>query len=427
MYLLWIFLLILFLGYPIAFAMFLVPTAYVLITGRAPLEIIPYVMYEQLNQFSLLAIPLFIFAGALVNEIGITEKLVDFSKQLVGRLRGGLSLMTIVVSTLFSGLSGSIVANTATVGPIMIPAMKKEGYPGSYAAGVVCAASSIDAYVPPSIAMILYAAVVGGISIGAMFIAGFAAGILVALLQMLAAYLISVKRKYPKYVVPFRIKDFGLSIVGAMPAIVCAFIIIIGMRAGATTATEIAAVLVLYVILLGLFWYKNLTWKKLIHCAFDSVKMSGIILIILGAAGPFMWVLTKERIIADIVESFSYLCTTPFATYFFFFLILTVAGMVMETTANILILSPIFAQIGLKVGLDPFVMAFVILMVLCIGPVTPPVGISLYAASVIANEKIEKVAVETWPFIMVELLAIILIILFPIIIKFFPNLMGYVV
>jgi len=305
--------------------------------------------------------------------------------------------------------------------------MKKEGYPGSYAAGVVCAASSIDAYVPPSIAMILYAAVVGGISIGAMFIAGFAAGILVALLQMLAAYLISVKRKYPKYVVPFRIKDFGLSIVGAMPAIVCAFIIIIGMRAGATTATEIAAVLVLYVILLGLFWYKNLTWKKLIHCAFDSVKMSGIILIILGAAGPFMWVLTKERIIADIVESFSYLCTTPFATYFFFFLILTVAGMVMETTANILILSPIFAQIGLKVGLDPFVMAFVILMVLCIGPVTPPVGISLYAASVIANEKIEKVAVETWPFIMVELLAIILIILFPIIIKFFPNLMGYVV
>ncbi len=212
MYLLVIFLLILFLGYPIAFAMFLVPTAYVLITGKAPLEIIPYTMYEQLNQFSLVAIPLFIFAGGLVNEIGITARLVEFSKQIVGRLRGGLSLTTIVVATLFSGLSGSIVANTATIGPIMIPAMKKEKYPGSFAAGVVCAASSIDAYVPPSIAMVLYAAVVGGISIGAMFIAGFAAGVLVALFQMIAAYLISVKRKYPKHEVPFRIKKFLLSI-----------------------------------------------------------------------------------------------------------------------------------------------------------------------------------------------------------------------
>ncbi len=424
MYLILIFLLVIFIGYPVGFALFLMPIAYILISGHHNLDITAFTMYWSLNNFSLLAIPLFIFAGAVINAIGLTDDLVAFSKQLVGRIRGGLAHMNIAVSTLFGGLNGSIVADTATVGSIMIPAMKKEGYSGAFSAAVTAASSSIGAIIPPSIAMIIYATMTG-ISIGAMFIGGIFAGILMCFLQMVAAYIVSKKRKYPKYTIPFNFKEFIITFLKAMPAIIAVMIIVFGMRSGAFTATEAAAIVCTYVLFLGFVWYRNLTINKLLECAFDTILLSGGILIILGAAGPFMWVLTTDKMIADMLDALSFLTTSPTLTYLFLIISIIFAGMVMESTANCLITGPILAKIAISAGLDPFIVAFIIIIGITMGPVTPPVGISLYTAAGISKEKIEKISIDVIPFLIADLIALILVILFPAIVKFLPTILGY--
>jgi tripartite ATP-independent transporter DctM subunit len=419
-----IFLLIIFLGYPVGFALFLMPIGYILITGHHNLDITAFTMYWSLNHFSLLAIPLFIFAGSIINAIGLTDDLVAFSKQLVGRIRGGLAHMNIAVSTLFGGLNGSIVADTATVGSIMIPAMKKEGYSGSFSAAITAASSSIGAIIPPSIAMIIYATMTG-ISIGAMFIGGIFAGILMCFLQMVAAYIVSKKRNYPKYTLHFNLKEFSITFLKAMPAIIAVMIIVFGMRSGAFTATEAAAIVCAYVLFLGFVWYRNLTINKLLACAFDAIKLSGGILIILGAAGPFMWVLTTDKMIADMLDALSFLTTSPNLTYIFLIVCIIFAGMVMESTANCLITGPILAKIGVSAGLDPFIVAFIIIIGITMGPVTPPLGISLYTAAYISKEKIETISKDVIPFLIADLIALILVIFFPAIVKFLPRILGY--
>lgn len=426
MTLLLLFLAIIFIGYPVGFALFLMPTAYIIITGLHNFDIIAFTMYWALNHFSLLAIPLFIFAGSIINAIGLTDDLVVFSKQLVGRITGGLAHMNIAVSTLFGGLNGSIVADTATVGSILIPAMQKEGYSPAFSAAITAASSSIGAVIPPSIAMIIYATMVN-ISVGALFIGGIFAGILMCSLQMVAAYIVSVRRKYPKYTIPFRLKDFTVSFLKAMPAIIAVLIIVFGMRSGAFTATEAAAIVCTYALFLGFVWYRNLTVRKLLDCAFEALKLTGGILIILGAAGPFMWILTTDNMIADMVNTFSFLTVSPTLTYFFLVTAIIFAGMVMESTANCLITGPILAKIAVNAGLDPFLVAFVIIIGITMGPVTPPLGISLYTAAYISGEKIEVISKEVIPFLLADVVALILVIFFPSIVTFLPRALGYVV
>jgi tripartite ATP-independent transporter DctM subunit len=319
------------------------------------------------------------------------------------------------------------VADTAMVGSILIPAMKQEGYPKSFSAAVTICSSSLAVIIPPSIAMIVYATVVGGTSIGALFIGGIFAGILMSFLQMLTAYIISIIRKYPRYETPFNLKSFILAFGNAFPAIIAMLIIAFGMRGGAFTATEAAAVLVAYALFLGLVWYRNLTLKKIVECALESIKMAGSILLIIGAAGPFMWVLTRERIIQNIMESLDFITTSPSMTYIFIIIFLVVAGMVMEGTAILIVMAPILSQLGVKAGLDPFVVAFVIIMALSVGPATPPVGIAIFTASVIAEEKIESIAKEIIPFVLSIIIAIILVIKFPSLIKWLPSLFGHAV
>jgi tripartite ATP-independent transporter DctM subunit len=426
MTLLLVFLAIIFIGYPVGFALFLVPTGYILITGQHNLDIVSFTMYWSLNQFSLLAIPLFIFAGSIINAIGLTDDLVMFSKQLVGRIRGGLAHMNIAVSTLFGGINGSIVADTATVGAILIPAMKKEGYDPAFSAAITAASSSIGAVIPPSIAMIIYATMVN-ISIGALFIGGIFAGILMCILQMVAAYIISIHRKYPKYTIPFSLKDFTIATFKATPALIAVLIIVFGMRSGAFTATEAAAVICTYALLLGFLWYRNLSFNRLLECAFESIKLAGAIIIILGAAGPFMWILTTDQMIGDMVNAFSFLTVSPILTYVFLISAIIFAGMVMESTANCLITGPILAKIAVNAGLDPFLVAFVIIMGITMGPVTPPLGISLYTAAYLSKSKIETISKEVIPFLLVDTVAIIMVIVFPEIVKFLPRVLGYAV
>lgn len=424
MYLMLIFLGVILIGYPVGFALFFMPTFNILITAKYPLSIVPYKMFWGLNYFSLLAIPLFMFAGMLINEIKVTEKLVAFSQQLLGRVRGGLAHMNILVSTLFGGLNGSIVADTATVGAIMIPTMIKEGYSASFSAAVTSASSSIAVIIPPSIAMIVYATTVGT-SIGALFIGGISAGILMGFLQMVAAYIVSVKRRYPKYEVPFKLKTLLSTFIDALTAIICVLIIVVGMRGGVFTATEAAAVVCAYVLFLGFFWYRNLTIKRMIDCAFHALKLSSAILLIIGAAAPFMWILTRDQVIIKTLNTFGFLAASPTLTYLFIIAFLTFAGMVMEATAILLIGGPILYSLGVNSGLDPFVVSFVIIMGLSIGPVTPPLGISIYTSAMISGARIEDISKDTIPFLITDIIAIVVIIRYPIIIKFLPNLLGY--
>ena len=415
------------LGMPIAIAVGIVALGYNVATGTFPFTIIPYKMFDIINNYSLIAVPIFIFAGALVTRIGVTEKLVELGNELVGRIRGGMSHVNVVASTMFGGLNGSAVGDAAAVGSILIPAMKKHGFSKGYSAAVTAAGGTIAAIIPPSIPMIVFASVVPEISIGALFISGIIPGILICISMCVAGYIVSVKRNYPKIETPFKLKKLIADFVQAIPALILVAIIIFGLRSGVFTPTEIASVIVVYALILGVFIYRNLTVEQFFAALYETVMTTGIVFLIIACAAPFMWMVTKIGVTESICSALLGISTNPFIWWIVVAVFLLFAGMVMDITANLLILGPIVFTAAQKLGFDPLITALVIVMILLMGIATPPVGIALYATCAIADESIEKASVEIIPFLIAEGIVVALIIIFPEIAKFLPRLFGYVV
>lgn len=412
------------LGMPIGFAMVVLPTIYIAVTGVVPMTVVPYQMYTALDKFPLVAVPLFLLAGELMNLGAVTDRLLDLSREMVGRIRGGLSHITVLMSMLFASLNGSAVASTATIGGIMIPAMKKSGYDGGFSASVTAVASTIGGIIPPSIAVVLFASVTNT-SIGKLFSAGILPGIVVGLMFMVVCYVISVRRGYERYEAPFSLPVFLRVFLRSIPALMLPLILYFGIVGGIFTPTEAGAVVCLLAFILGKFMYGSLTLEQFWQALGRTVHMTATIFIIIAAAGPFSWLLTTLGALQGLESWLVGFEDNIFLFLLAFLSIILVAGMLSDIVANLIILGPALLGAAQKVGIPDTQAAMVICVGFLLGTVTPPVGICYFTASRIAGEPLERVAAGLVPFIGVEILLLVMILVFPPLTGLIPSLAGF--
>lgn len=414
-----VFLILLILGFPIAFSLGISAFVYLLFSDL-PLMVIPQKMYAGIDVFVLLSIPGFILAGNLMNASGITSRIITFCNALLGHIRGGLGLANVGASLLFGGISGTAIADTASIGSVMIPAMKKEGYDAAFSCAVTASSSTIGPIVPPSLPMII-AATLTGLSVGKLFIAGIVPGILLCVGFMLVTYFISVKRQYPKSK-RASLGQVGASFFQAFWAIMMTFVILFGIIGGVFTPTEASIVAVVYALGIGLWVYKELTLKALPAIILSSAKTTASLMVLVGFANLFAWIMTVEELPQLIADSLLNLTENKFLLLLLINLLLLFVGAFMETIAALLILFPVLLGVAVQVGVDPVQFAIIMVFNLVIGLTTPPVGVCLFVASSIGNVSLEKIALAGLPFLFVSLFILVLVTFIPEVSLWLPGL-----
>ncbi len=405
-----VFIVCLVLRFPIAFALGLACFCYLLAKG-IPLIIVPMKMYSGIDVFVLLSVPGFIMAGNLMNQGGLTEKIITFCNHLLGHIRGGLSLVNIGASMLFAGISGTAISDTASMGSILIPAMKKEGYDADFSCAVTAASSTVGPIIPPSVPMII-AATLSGLSVGKLFLAGALPGLMLGIGLMITAYIISRRRKYPKHR-RSSLKEISRGFVDTFWALLMTFIILYGIIGGIFTPTEASIIAVVYALIIGKFVYKKLNYKKVQVVLLDSMKTSASLMVLVGFANLFGYILITEQIPQSISNGILGLTTNKYAVLLLINLLLIVVGTFMETLAALLILFPILLKVAVGVDVDPIHFSVIAVLNLIIGLTTPPVGVCLFVASSIGKVSIGAVSKAGLPFLLVRVLVLILVTLFP--------------
>lgn len=415
---------LLFLGMPIAFVIGLVVAA-MLLFGGVPLEIIVQRMFAGVNNFSYLAIPLFILAGNIMGKGGLTRRLMAFASVLVGRLTGGTGITTVVTTALFGAVSGSTVATTYAVGSVLVPRLKEEKYSNSFIASVIGPAGVLGLIIPPSITMVVLG-ITANISIGNLFLAGIIPGIILTVILCFYVSFIAKKKGYGEVTVEPTPKSEFWNVTRAAILPILAPVFILGsIFSGFATATEAAVIAVLYGFILSLY-YRELTMKKFKEIMLSSAVTSATILIIISAASAFTYVLTVNRIPAAVSEFFLNFADSPLMFLLIVSLILLILGTLTEVTSLIVLLSPIFMPIAMEFGIDPIHFGMVLIMNFALANITPPVGLSLIAGCSITDRKMG--IEETLPYILhvllIVALMVLLIIFLPGISTFLPNLIG---
>ncbi len=413
------FIALIFLGVPVAFSLGLASFIYLMLAG-IPLNIIPQRMFGGLNSFVLLCIPGFILAGNLMNAGGITGRIIQFANDLFGHIRGGLGLANVGASMGFAGISGTALADTASIGSILIPAMKKEGYGAGFSAAVTASSSTVGPIIPPSLPMIIVGTL-ASLSIGDLFLAGALPGILLGVGLMIPVYIISVKRNYPKGERQ-PIKAIWKSFTGAFWALLMTFIILYGILGGFFTPTEASIIAVLYAFVIGIFVYKELPVKKIPEIMLSSMTATASIMLLVGFANLFGWIMVREQIPQLVAESILGISTNAIIVILLINLLLLFVGTFMETIAALVILFPVLLPVALTVGMDPIQFGVMMVLNLVIGLVTPPVGVCLFVASQIGKVSIGKTARELLPFLGVSLVVLMLVAFVPQITLFLPSL-----
>ncbi|TWT04381.1 TRAP transporter large permease [Planococcus sp. CPCC 101016] len=413
------FIVLIFLGVPVAFSLGLASFIYLMLAG-IPLNIIPQRMFGGLNSFVLLCIPGFILAGNLMNAGGITNRIIQFANDLFGHIRGGLGLANVGASMGFAGISGTALADTASIGSILIPAMKKEGYGAGFSAAVTASSSTVGPIIPPSLPMIIVGTL-ASLSIGDLFLAGALPGLLLGIGLMIPTYLISVKRNYPKGERQ-PIKAIWKSFTGAFWALLMTFIILYGILGGFFTPTEASIIAVLYAFVIGIFVYKELPVKKIPEIMLSSMTATASIMLLVGFANLFGWIMVREQIPQLVAESILGISTNAIIVILLINVLLLFVGTFMETIAALVILFPVLLPVALTVGMDPIQFGVMMVLNLVIGLVTPPVGVCLFVASQIGKVSIGKTARELLPFLGVSLVVLMMVAFIPQITLFLPSL-----
>ena len=388
------------------------------------LKIIPQQFFGGMDTFSLMAIPLFIYAGTLMNLTGLTDRLLRITRSLVGHLRGGLGYVNILASILFAGINGSASADTSALGSVLIPAMAKEGYSRSYAAGLTAGSSLIGPIIPPSIFMILYANMTNT-SIGGLFIAGILPGLLLGAAFTVMNFYYSVKYNFPVSDTRANWKEIFDSFIYSIPAIIAPLVIIGGIVFGIFTPTESSAIAVLYTIFAGFVITKELTFKKLWDAAVESARLTSAIFLIIGSAIVIGWLLTYARIPTLFGEFISSNVESPLAILFLLSGIIFILGMFMEEIASLVLLTPIFAPLAMSVGINPYHFGIVMVLNITIALITPPMGACVFIASAVGKVELGLLFKKIWPFVITAVVTLILIILFPPITTLVPSLFNF--
>ena len=416
------FLIMVLLRFPIAYAVGISTVLCLISTGNA-LTALPLQMVKGIWSFSLMAVPFFITMGVLMGSGGISDKLIALANSLVGWMRGGLAMVNIVASYFFGGISGSASADTASLGSILIPMMVDEGYDADFSTAVTITSSCEGLLVPPSHNMVIYATTAGGISVGALFMAGYLPGALLAIALMVGSYIISVKRNYPKGKA-FNLKDFGKQILTSIWALLAVLVVVVGVVGGIFTATESAAIAVIYSLFVSVFVYKGLNWKGVWKALDNCVETLAIVLILIATSAAFGYCLTLLHVPAKAAQLITSISSSPVVVILLLNLILLILGMIMDMAPIILIATPILLPVAQSVGLHPIQFGIMMVLNCGIGLLTPPVGAVLFIGSAVAKRPMEKVVRATLPFYLCMIIALLLISFVPAISLWLPQLTG---
>lgn len=410
---------LLLLGVPVAFALGAAALLVILQEGL-PISIFAQRTFRSLDNFVLLAVPFFLLVGLLMNNSGISTRMLDFASAMFGKTRGALAKVNIVVSMLFAGLSGSSVADVAGMGSVLIPAMIRDGYPRSFAVAITAASSTIGIIVPPSIFMVVYGAV-GDVSIGALFLAGAIPGLLIGVTQLIFCHVISIRQGHPvgeefSFVRLARAAKRGLLPFGVT------VVIIGGIIGGIFTATEAAAVAVIYTLVLGIF-YRSLKPRLLIEAFQGAAGYLGPTLLCVAMGSIFAWVLAYLQVPDDVGRLIEDINPNPVSVLMMIMVLFVVVGSFESGVASIIIFLPIVQPIAEAAGLDPVHVGVIVCMTLALGLVTPPYGLCLYIAARIGGISVERSFVAVLPFIALFLVVDVLCVVFPDIVLFLPRLL----
>jgi tripartite ATP-independent transporter DctM subunit len=405
---------------PLAFAMLISATLAIAAQGDVPLTIVPQRIWVGLNNFPLLAVPFFLFVAQAMNESGASVRLIDLARAAVGWLRGGLAYVNVTVCMVFAGISGVSSAETLGVGSILIPAMKREGYPAGFAAGLTASASTLGNIIPPSLMMIIYAAT-AGLSVGAMFLSGIVPGIMIGLLQMAWAGRVATRLRIGEST-PFSAARLRSASWAAWPSLIIPVLVIGGILGGLFTATEASVIAVLYVLLLA-FAGRELGLRRLFTLTEDSISLFSLSLLCVAAASLWGWVLAyyavPQTVVAwlgqvGLLESTAGIFVTIIAVFL-------IVGTFMDAVPAIIILQPIVGEIAAAGGIDPYHMGLVVVLTLAIGLITPPYGLCLLIAADLAQLSTAAAVRGMVPFYLISLAVVVFAILFPGIVLWIPR------
>lgn len=389
------------------------------------LTIVPQRIFHGMNGFVFLAIPFFILAGKIMAEVGITDRILRFTNALVGHVRGGLAQVNILSSMLFAGISGAALSDVSALGSVFIPAMKRSGYDGRFAAAITATSSIQGAIIPPSIIIVLYGAITRSF-VGALFAAGIIPEILIGLTGCLLVALRGKSRGYPRKSGPFSLQELGKSFLHSIPALILPIIILGGILAGVVTPTEAAAVAVLYGLLVGTLLMRGISFRLLLRVAQRTVLKSSSLFIIVAFANIFSWVLAMENVPTLIGEAIFGWTDNLYLIFLVINVILLFVGTWLETSAAIILLAPIFAPAMTELGLHPIHIGMIMIVNLVIGLVTPPFGIVLYATSAISGYEIEEISREAFPYLLLDILVLFLVTSVPEVSLYFPRRFGLI-
>lgn len=408
-------------GLPIAFAMALAAVVTLANHPTLPFSIFVHRALIGADSYSLLAIPFFILAGNIMNVGGITNRIIAFANACVGRFSGGLGLTTVMSCMVFSGVSGSAVADATALGKVLVPGMKKAGYDPGFAAAITASASVMGPIIPPSIPLVIYGLSVGkGVSVAALFLGGVVPGVMLGLGLAVVTYLIARSRNYPVHrAAPMR--ELLTSAKNAIWALMMPFVILFGVTGGVVTITESAAFAVLYALFVAMVIHRELSWRKLWDIFIQSGIDSAVVMIIIAFAATFGWLMAVSGLPKQIALWISSVSSNPFVILMLINGLLLIVGCFMEAIAAMIILIPVLIPIVEAVGIDLIHFGLVMVFNLMLGLLTPPVGILLYICGNFAQVKIERVVREVLPFLAVGVVVLLLITLFPGLVLWLPN------
>lgn len=412
-------------GTPVAWSIAIASTLTMLVSIPAlpALTTVAQRMATGLDSFALLAIPFFVLSGQLMNKGGIAHRLIAFAKTLVGSLPGGLALINVIAAMLMGAIAGSALASASAIGSILGPEMERQGYSKEFGAAVNITSATTGLVIPPSNILIVYSLASGGVSIAALFLAGYIPGILTGLFLMIVSMIWAKKKKY-KLGKRSSLKEVGVTFFNAIPSLFMLFIVIGGIVTGIFTATEASAIAVLYTLLLGLY-YKEITLKSLPQILLDSSSTTAVVMLLIGASMSMSWVMSFENIPQDISAALLDISDNEIVILLIINLILLFVGIFMDITPAVLIFTPIFLPVVVKMGLDPIHFGIVMVLNLCIGLCTPPVGSVLFVGVGVANTTIEKVIKPLLPLFLAMIFALLLVTYIPVLSLWLPRLFGF--
>lgn len=415
-----LFLIAIVIGMPVAFSLSGVGTAVMAWQGIFNPVIIAQNMFNGNDSTPLIAVLFFMLAGALMEKSKLTQRLMDFAYAIVGHFHGGLAHVAVLVAMLFAAMSGSAVATAAAVGGMLLPAMRKKGYDDGFSAALIASGGAIGPIIPPSIPMVIYA-VIANTSVERMFLGGAVPGILFGVLLMLYSRFYAKRHNYPREEGKFDWGELGKAFKRAILALFMPIIILGGIFSGVFTATEAACVAAVYTFIIGKFVYKTIKWKELPAICLNAAKNTSVVMIIISSCSVLAWVLTSQQIPQQIAQALLAVSTNPTVVLLLISAFVLVLGCFMDAVAIVVLLSPIMLTVLQQLSIDPVFFGVLLVVNVCIGALTPPVGTCLFVASKIGGVDLAKTAKAALPMVLIAVVLLAACILFPQLVMFLPN------